>query len=42
MLRQINVDVTEAIFSGDSLKGEVRDSSIIKQLSELDKKWSAM
>ena len=41
-LRQLNDDVMAAIFSGDTLEGGARDSSIIKQLSKLDKKWSAM
>jgi phenylpropionate dioxygenase-like ring-hydroxylating dioxygenase large terminal subunit len=40
-LRQLNDDVMAAIFSGDTLVGEARDSSIFEQLTELNKKSSA-
>jgi len=41
-LRRLNDDVMAVIFSGDTLEGQARDSSIIGQLSDLDKKWSAV
>lgn len=40
-LRALNDDVMTAIFSGDALEGQARDDSILAQLAELDKKWSA-